>query len=255
MSENVVINDTTYNGVDSLALLRPDGTVVTFYPDAVRYNPQNLSEPQKAQARQNLGVGSVDEVAAEVLARLQTPVFGRVDADKVITLTGALTDGTYAFQYEDEDGEVHPLGSYTKTPQPTYTNLFDPATATLNTRMSSSSSAAKTENGYVMSASIVIPAISVTSNSDTDYIAVPSVMWSNSANLFLGYENNIGLGYCNAGSIKGTVVGNWVKVPICNTWGQAITCNRIIVSLYVKGSAITASDIQDIKIYFNEIPE
>lgn len=35
MSENVVINGTTYNGVDSLALVRTDGTVAIFRPDAV----------------------------------------------------------------------------------------------------------------------------------------------------------------------------------------------------------------------------
>lgn len=57
MAENVVINDTTYNGVDSLALVRADGTVATFYPDAVRYNKQTLTEAQKAQAKKNVGVG------------------------------------------------------------------------------------------------------------------------------------------------------------------------------------------------------
>lgn len=56
MAENVVINDTTYNGVDSLALVRADGSVATFYPDAVRYNEQTLTDAQKAQARQNIGV-------------------------------------------------------------------------------------------------------------------------------------------------------------------------------------------------------
>lgn len=57
MAENVVINDTTYNGVDSLSLVRSDGTVAMFYPDAVRYNEQNLTEAQKAQAKKNVGVG------------------------------------------------------------------------------------------------------------------------------------------------------------------------------------------------------
>ena len=56
MAENVVINDTTYNGVDTLALVRADGSVATFYPDAVRYNEQTLTEEQKAQARDNIGI-------------------------------------------------------------------------------------------------------------------------------------------------------------------------------------------------------
>ena len=71
MAENVVINDTTYNGVDALALLRPDGSVVTFYPDAVRYNSQKLTEAQKAQVIQNIGAVSED----------RTLTFTGVDAD------------------------------------------------------------------------------------------------------------------------------------------------------------------------------
>lgn len=60
MAENVVINDTTYNGVDALSLVRSDGSVATFYPDAVRYNTQNLTEAQKVQACENIGItGSV----------------------------------------------------------------------------------------------------------------------------------------------------------------------------------------------------
>jgi lysophospholipase L1-like esterase len=58
MSESVVVNGTTYNGVDALALTRPDGSVVIFYPDAIRYNAQTLSEEQKAQARLNIGATS-----------------------------------------------------------------------------------------------------------------------------------------------------------------------------------------------------
>lgn len=65
-----------------------------------------------------------EAMVQDVLAALRTPVFGTVDANKVITLTGALADGTYTFQYEDEDGATHPLGSYTKEPEPTYTNIL-----------------------------------------------------------------------------------------------------------------------------------
>lgn len=123
MSENVVVNGVSYNGVDALALIRADGTVVTFYPDAVRYNEQTLTEAQKAQARENLGVGSVDEVVEEVLARLGTPVFGTVDENCKITLTGALADDkTYTFVYEDEDGVESVIGTYTKAAPPAYTN-------------------------------------------------------------------------------------------------------------------------------------
>lgn len=62
MAENIVINNTTYNGVDTLALVRSDGTAVTFYPDAVRYNAQNLTEAQKAKARENIGAIGATEI-------------------------------------------------------------------------------------------------------------------------------------------------------------------------------------------------
>lgn len=65
MAENIVVNGVTYNGVDSLALFRADGTVVTFYPDAVRYNAQTLTEAQKAQARKNMGAVSEDALFEE----------------------------------------------------------------------------------------------------------------------------------------------------------------------------------------------
>lgn len=117
MSENVVINGTTYNGVDALSLVRADGTVVTFYPDAVRYNAQNLTEAQKAQARQNIGAqaelteADKEAIVQQVIAALGTPVFGTVDADKNIVLStpSPLANGTYTFWLEGEDGKLAEL--------------------------------------------------------------------------------------------------------------------------------------------------
>ena len=39
MSESVVINGVTYNGVDALALTRPDGSIATFCPDSIGVVP------------------------------------------------------------------------------------------------------------------------------------------------------------------------------------------------------------------------
>lgn len=197
-----------------------------------------------------------ESIVQQVIAALGTPVFGRIDENKVITLTGTLADGsTYTFQYEDEDGNVHPLGSYTKAPEPTYTNLFNQATATLNTRMSGSSKAPKTENGYVMTATIPITATQVTGSAGSAFIAVPKSMWANSANMFLGMGTYTTQGMCSADATIDVVVDNWVKIPLRNQWGNAFTCDNVILSLYVKGSEINASDIQNIEIYYNEIPE
>lgn len=65
-----------------------------------------------------------ESIVQQVITALGTPVFGRVDGENVITLTGALADGTYTFQYEDEEGNTYLLGSYTKEPEPTYTNIL-----------------------------------------------------------------------------------------------------------------------------------
>lgn len=62
MSENIVINGTKYPGVSALKMVNENGKEVAFYPDAVRYNHQTLSEEEKTQARSNIGAASVENV-------------------------------------------------------------------------------------------------------------------------------------------------------------------------------------------------
>lgn len=52
-----------------------------------------------------------EAIVQQVIAALGTPVFGRVDADNNIILTGELADGTYTIKYEDAEGEVIDIGS------------------------------------------------------------------------------------------------------------------------------------------------
>ena len=245
MSENLVVNDVTYPGVDALMMVNEKGEQVPFYPDAVRYNQQTLTEEQKAQARENVGALSSGDVSSvlqqakdsgdfkgdtgrrgtgllpvttapsayttavnglipayrialstvksqasttevfagdtvrysyyhypviyvdssyvycgarvsirgatgaaghtpvkgtdywtpadqeaivqQVITALGTPVFGRVDADNNIILTGTLGEGTYTFKYEDAEGNVTMIGTITNEPEPTYTNLLPTA--------------------------------------------------------------------------------------------------------------------------------
>lgn len=314
-----------------------------------------------------------EAIIQQVITALGTPVFGRVDADNNIILTGELAEGTYTIKYEDADGEVTDIGTvvvggmgdsgsialvwtdnvnldkntgaesasngeyaasqhialvdgytytfnqngyggvnicyydadgaglgyellwdgvdgvkskaltpiagaatfrirlyygvnqtvedvkerYALTYQKTaYTNLFDPATASLNTRMSGSSKTPKTENGYVMTASIPITATQVASSAVSSFVAVPKSMWSGSANMFLGMGEYTTQGMCGPDATIDEIVGDWVKIPLRNQFGNAFACDSVILSLNVKaGSAITASDIQNVEIYFNEIPE
>lgn len=52
-----------------------------------------------------------EAVVQQVIAALGTPVFGRVDADNNIILTGELADGTYTIKYEDGEGNVTEIGT------------------------------------------------------------------------------------------------------------------------------------------------
>lgn len=51
-----------------------------------------------------------EAIVQQVIAALGTPVFGTIDENNVITLTGALADGKYMLQYEDVGGEVTEIG-------------------------------------------------------------------------------------------------------------------------------------------------
>ena len=55
MADNIVVNETTYNDVEAVSMVNENGEEILYYPDAVRYNAQNLTEAQKAQARENIG--------------------------------------------------------------------------------------------------------------------------------------------------------------------------------------------------------
>lgn len=51
-----------------------------------------------------------ESIVQDVIRALGTPVFGRVDADNNIILTGELADGTYVLKYEDAEGNVTEVG-------------------------------------------------------------------------------------------------------------------------------------------------
>lgn len=55
MAENLIVNDVTYPQVEALSLTSNTGEQIVFYPDAVRYVEQELTDEQKAQARENIG--------------------------------------------------------------------------------------------------------------------------------------------------------------------------------------------------------
>lgn len=89
-----------------------------------------VSVPTKVSQLQNdsgfLTEISKEEIVQQVIAALGTPVFGRVDADNNIILTGELADGAYVVKYEDETGTVTTIGNLTQGV--TYTNVLALAT-------------------------------------------------------------------------------------------------------------------------------
>ena len=68
-----------------------------------------------------------ESIVQQVIAALGTPVFGTVDANNNIILSGDLTDGFYSVKYEDSDGNVIDIGNLGISSAPTYTNLLPTA--------------------------------------------------------------------------------------------------------------------------------
>lgn len=86
-----------------------------------------------------------EAIVQQVITALGTPVFGRVDADNNIILTGELANGTYTLKYEDAEGEVTEIGSLALGG---ITNLADPKSADwlANKRLNSSGSPVETHS-------------------------------------------------------------------------------------------------------------
>lgn len=70
-----------------------------------------------------------ESIVQDVIAALGTPVFGRVDTNNNIILTGELADGTYVLKYEDADGKLTEIGSV-DIGGPAYTNQLPISTDT-----------------------------------------------------------------------------------------------------------------------------
>lgn len=88
-----------------------------------------------------------EQIVQEVITALGTPVFGTVDEQNNIILTGELVEGTYTLKYEDTDGNVTTIGTLAHNGSaPTYTNLANPTSAEwlANKRLNSSGSAVDT---------------------------------------------------------------------------------------------------------------
>ena len=124
--------------------------VGTMPTTTVLYTAQNLTEAQKTQARENIGVDEAfkAELVQYVLDSIGCPFFGVVDENNNIILNGALPDGTYIVKYEMEDGSQINIGNLVLD-----TNVYYSVTNTL-TNCTSNNSAKQVVEGESYSATI-----------------------------------------------------------------------------------------------------
>lgn len=78
--------------------------------NALGYTPADANTVSQLSDRID-DLGTQEEIVQQVIAALGTPVFGRVDADNNIILTGDLAKGTYTLKYEDSEGNLTEIGS------------------------------------------------------------------------------------------------------------------------------------------------
>ena len=104
MAQDIVINGTTYPAVESVALTDGNGNVTQFYPDAVRYVEQTLTEAQQTRALEN--IGAVSKAETFNVRQTNTPDYtnlfaGSYTSGKKLTVTGDWTnaDGYYVSDY------------------------------------------------------------------------------------------------------------------------------------------------------------
>lgn len=210
------------------------------------------------------------EIVQTVLDQLGgQPVSGVVDANNNIIISGSLADGTYTIKYENADGTYTDIGTFdVGATGPVYTNLFDPAAATLNQRWSNSSYAFTTGggNGYVVSDYIPIPDIS---NSSTEHILrFRGGTWAGQAGIIY-YNSSKGVLQASDASSAGvgvtttsdtpTTDGNGVsqltlghkKGAYDSKWANAAYI-RITLQINSTSTAITADDIQGVIITIDE---
>lgn len=129
---------------------------------AVLYTPQTLTDPEKAQARRNMDALSKDSlslgIASDGLIYLFVDgnpvgtgipmgnigdVYGYIDENNHIALSGNMPDGTYTASFEEEDGTIVALvGQLVKD-----TNVYYSVTNTLTNCTSNNSAKTVVEGG------------------------------------------------------------------------------------------------------------
>lgn len=92
MAQDLIVNGVTYPAVEAMEMTTAAGEKVVFYPDAVRYNAQTLTDEQKAQARENIGAAASGTIKM---------------ADAICPPNQLAADGSLFGDYNEETEELY----------------------------------------------------------------------------------------------------------------------------------------------------
>lgn len=159
--------DGTSVTVKSVSESTADGgsNVVTF-SDGTTLNVKNGSKGNKGDPGTTPQKGidfwtdaDQESIVQDVIRALGTPVFGRVDEQNNIVLTGNLVEGnSYTVKYEDAEGNVMDVGSIVFEAPPAYTNLLESAGYVKDKRLSSTDGTTlKDATGFYLTGYIPVP--------------------------------------------------------------------------------------------------
>ena len=194
------------------------------------------------------------------------PVYGIVGDNKVVTLHGNIAFDEYTFGYI-VNGEFVEIGSGEYEPdepdapvRADYTNLFNPANATINKRASISSGYSSCD-GAVVSEFINISDKIPVSGDFKLYLEGATfdvLSASNNYPRVLFYTSKPASGFANPYSsaytaqLKPVDEGNGVKSYVVTADNTNSNVKYMVVVLKVSNTAITTDDIQDIVVTWNE---
>lgn len=185
-------------------------------------------------------------------------VFGTIDNQNAISLDGNLVDGTYSVKYCKSDGSSIIVGSFTLG-GPSYTNVFVPASATLNARWSNSSAGFTTSGGTGIFASdyIDIGTAQKLYFSGCQWAVNSNIIYYAASKAILAASDASATGYGASPSTQPSVTdGNnsyillkYKNGVVESAWNNA---KYIRVSMKVADSAIATADLSDVVLTLDE---
>jgi hypothetical protein len=131
-----------------------------------------------------------ESIVQQVITALGMPVFGRVDADNNIILTGELAEGTYTLKYEDAEGKLMDIGVITL-------ESFDPNVEleyVYKTKIDKTTGAETTDANYHTTNFVEYDSecsYQLTLSSKNNLYIGVSVCWYNASKEFIGW-NDVG---------------------------------------------------------------